>query len=29
VNGALKYDAAVLAAISYILFFLVAGFTGM
>jgi len=29
VNGALKVDAAVLFIISYILFFLVAGFTGM
>lgn len=29
VNGALKIDAALLAIISYILFFLVAGFTGM
>lgn len=28
-NGALKYDAALLAIVSYILFFLVAGFTGM
>jgi heme/copper-type cytochrome/quinol oxidase subunit 1 len=29
VNGALKVDAALLFVISYILFFLVAGFTGM
>ena len=29
VNGALKIDAALLFAISYILFFLVSGFTGM
>jgi len=29
VNGALKVDAALLFIISYILFFLVAGFTGM
>jgi len=29
VNGALKVDAALLFIVSYILFFLVAGFTGM
>jgi hypothetical protein len=29
VNGALKIDAALLFAVSYILFFLVSGFTGM
>jgi len=28
-NGALKIDAALIAVISYIFFFLVAGFTGM
>jgi heme/copper-type cytochrome/quinol oxidase subunit 1 len=29
VNGALKIDAAILFTVSFILFFLVAGFTGM
>ncbi|MBK8208556.1 MAG: cbb3-type cytochrome c oxidase subunit I [Planctomycetes bacterium] len=29
VNGALKVDAALLFTVSFILFFLVAGFTGM
>jgi len=29
VNGGLKIDTSVMFAISYILFFLVAGFTGM
>jgi hypothetical protein len=28
-NGALKIDAALIATISFIFFFLVAGFTGM